>query len=119
MQNVFNLPSEDDCTLVLQPIGKRLDVMEVYDMYLDSKREAAELKREGPHPYRPVFIDKFKSTYDVDLSPTAAAMLIQAVSLQNIELKKKCLNLPTYSDIIQGLATPSTSSPSTSDFSTK
>ena len=119
MANVFNLPTEDECSIILQPINKVLDVMEVYDLYLESKKEAAELKREGPHPYRHVFIDKFKAAYDVDLSSTAAAMLIQAVSLQNIELKKKCLNLPTYSDIIQGLATQSPSNPSTSDSSTK
>ncbi len=119
MSNVFNLPTEDDCTIVLQPIGKRIDVMEVYDMYIESKRESTDLKREGTHAYRPIFIDKFKDAYDVELSSTAAAMLIQAVSLQSIELKKKCLNLPTYSDIIQALATPSPSNPSTSDSSTK
>jgi hypothetical protein len=111
MENIFNLPTEEECTLsIVMPTSTlKVDVMEVYEMYLASKRAATELKREDPLAFRPIFIEKFNERYEVELNNTSAALLIQAVSLQNVELKKKCSALHSYLDVIQVLQTPSPS----------
>lgn len=98
MSNVFQLPTEDECTIVLQPVNVRVDITEAYEMYINSKKEATQLQREDAYAYRPIFIDKFKAVYGVELSVTAATLLIQTLSFSMLDLKKKCSGLPTYSD---------------------
>ena len=116
MSNTFNLPTEEDCSLVIKPYDKKVDILEVYDMYTDSRKQAETLGREAEpgnsRPHIPLFVDMFKTAYDIELTFSSAVMLIQRVSLLTIELKKKCEGLLIFSD-----STPE--SPQSSDPSTE
>jgi hypothetical protein len=98
MANTFDLPTEEDCTLIIKPSGLSVDIMQVYDMYTDSRKEAERLGREGPRPHIPIFIEMFHAAYKIELTFSSAVMLIQRVSLLTIDLKKKCEGLLIFSD---------------------
>ena len=108
MSNTFNLPTVEDCTLVIQPQNTTVDIMEVYDMYTESKKQAEGFGREGPRPHVPVFMEMFLERYAIELTFASAVMLIQRVSLLTIDLKKKCEGLLLFSDSTPDSPTSST-----------
>ncbi len=91
-KNIFNLPTQDECTITLVQEGKSVDcdVYEVHELTMDARTEA---EKTGAN-YGDIFINSMFDRYEVKLTYSAAKLLILKVREMMVEIKKKCTQLP-------------------------